>query len=146
MHVYEWNIMKTTFLVLIDPETCRHFKTGLWFLHKNSNSKHWNYTCKTVFSNGFPCNCLPSSGSSICANGPVHSPVRLSGGGGRCHPCSPAPEHCRLWGRSEEWVCGDTLRGQVCGTVAPGSPRQSWTISASDLQNIFQSILKYLKA
>lgn len=106
---------------------------------KVSNSKHWNYTCKTVFSNPrivFLAS-VPSGGSSICANVPVHSPVRLSGGGGRCHPCSPAPEHCRLWGRSEEeWVCGDTLRVQVCGTVAPGLPRRSWTISASDLENI----------
>lgn len=122
-----------------------HDKPLVSTLKKVSNSKHWNYTCKTVFSSPriVSLASLPSGGSSICANGPVHSPVRLSGGGGRCHLCSPAPEHCRLWGRSEEWVYGDTLHGQVCGTVAPGSPRRSWTISASDLQNIFQSFFQH---
>ncbi len=105
---------------------------------RGSNSKHWNYTCKTVFSSPriVSLASMPSGGSSICANGAVHSHVRLSGGGGRCHPCSPAPERCRSWGRSEEWFCGGTLRGQVCGIVAPGSPRRSWTICASDLQNV----------
>lgn len=141
MHVYKWKVMKITLLVHFDPETCRHFTTSLWFLHlkkRGSNSKHWNYTCKTVFSSPriVSLASMPSGGSSICANGTVHSHVRLSGGGGRCHPCSPAPERCRSWGRSEEWFCGGTPRGQVCGIVAPGSPRQSWTICASDLQNV----------
>lgn len=108
---------------------------GFYTLKKVANSKHWNDTCISVSfqsEDGFPC-VFGSAGSSICASGSVRSRVRPSGGGWRCRLCSSsAPGCCRLWGRSEEWVCEDILRGMVCGTVAPGWPRQSWTISVCD--------------
>ncbi len=140
MHVYKWKVVKKTLLVHFDPETCRHFTTTLWFLQLKKEVQIVNIEiihAKLFFhsKNHFPLNQCPGNGSSICANGALHSHMRLSGGGGRCHQCSRAPERFRSWGRSEEWVCGDTPRGQVCGIVAPGSPRRSWTISASDLQN-----------